>query len=117
MHKCGSASFRRYIAGILAHSKGKSLGIFHDTEVTEQELERREQRDRNMGVERVTAFGMTIPTLKKGKRRLAFSQGSSISPAPVQKYLHHSFQDTYTEVKVSEEKVDTGPLTSVHSLH
>ncbi|KAL6780259.1 hypothetical protein ACKKBF_B13825 [Auxenochlorella protothecoides x Auxenochlorella symbiontica] len=89
----------KYIAGVLAHSKGKSLGLYHDSPVTEEDREARRERDRNMGVEHVDAFGMSIPVRKKGRHHLAFSQGSTLAPASAKTYLSHAFKDHLEDVK------------------
>lgn len=85
---------------MLAHSKGKSLGLYHDSPETAEEKAARMERDKNMGVEHVDAFGMSIPVRKKGRHRLAFSQGSTLSPAPVKSYLSHAFKDHLEDGKV-----------------
>jgi hypothetical protein len=54
-------TFGRYISGMLAQSKGRSLGIFEEHEKTEEELEERRARDAELGVERVEVFGMRCP--------------------------------------------------------
>lgn len=56
-------TFGRYIAGVLAHSKGKALGLYEDREVSEEEREDRRRREEEAGVERVRVFGMKCPAL------------------------------------------------------
>lgn len=99
-HDDNPPNHARYIAGVLAHSKGKSLGLYHDSPVTEEDREARRERDRNMGVEHVDAFGMSIPVRKKGRHHLAFSQGSTLAPASAKTYLSHAFKDHLEDVKV-----------------
>ena len=45
---------------VLAHSKGKKLGLYEEHEVAEEEREAKRQRDEEMGVRRLDAFGMKV---------------------------------------------------------
>ncbi len=49
-----------HTTGIMAHSRGKSLGIYEDKEKTDEQIEARKKRDEEMGVEKVDVFGMKV---------------------------------------------------------
>lgn len=53
----------RWVSGTLAHSKGRSLGVFAEHERSEEEVEARRRRDEEQGVQRVQAFGMKVPAV------------------------------------------------------
>ncbi|GAB4821121.1 hypothetical protein N2152v2_008167 [Parachlorella kessleri] len=86
-------TFGRYVSGLLAHSKGKSLGMYEDHEKTEEEKEARRQHDEEMGVEKVEVFGMKVAAVEEGGERRAVSGGKPIQPGSIQGYLQHSFGD------------------------
>lgn len=48
-----TASYGRWIAGIYAHAKGKNLGMYEETQRTEEERKEQEERDERMGVQKV----------------------------------------------------------------
>ena len=56
-----SLTFGRYVSGILAQSKGRSLGLYEEHEKTDEEREERAARDAQLGVERVEVFGIRCP--------------------------------------------------------
>lgn len=89
----------RYVAGVLAHSKGVSLGMYHDKKLTEEEHGTRAARDENMGVEHAPAFGMSVPLVRRRGKRLAFSQGSAVSAVSVKGYLGRAFQDRLDDAR------------------
>lgn len=49
------------MSGVLAQSKGRSLGLYEEREKSEAEQRERERRDRQLGVQRLDCFGMKIP--------------------------------------------------------
>ena len=100
----------RYIAGMLAHSKGKSLGMFEDKNVPEKERERRREWEESLGVCPVEAFGMRVPTLRSGDQRLAFSQGAVVASEPVDAYLRRSFGDDLDAVKAGLRGLTASPI-------
>ena len=51
---------RDFCTGMMAHSKGKSLGIYEDKEKSEEELEARKKHDAEMGVEKIDVFGLKV---------------------------------------------------------
>lgn len=54
-------TFGRWVSGVLAQSKGRSLGLYEEQEKSEAEQRERERRDRQLGVQRLDCFGMKIP--------------------------------------------------------
>lgn len=84
-------TFGRWISGVMAQSKGRSLGIYEAHEKTEAEKEAKRQRDAALGVQRIDAFGMHIPALKVDGKMFAASEGKVIHPNTVQSYLERSF--------------------------
>lgn len=58
-HNAG-LTFGKAIAGILAHSKGKSIGIYEDKNKSEAEIQEKREQEEEMGVERVSVFGMKV---------------------------------------------------------
>lgn len=48
------------VSGILAQSKGRSLGIYEEKETSEEEAAARRRRDEAAGVRKVSVFGMSL---------------------------------------------------------
>lgn len=53
-------TFGKTISGILAHSKGKSIGIYEDRGKTDEEIQEKKEKEDTMGVERADVFGMKV---------------------------------------------------------
>ena len=63
-HLCQAGlTFGKTISGILAHSKGKSIGIYEDRGKTDEEIKEKEEKEDTMGVERIVVFGMKVSAL------------------------------------------------------
>lgn len=84
-------SFGRYVAGMLAQYKGRALGIFEPTERSSEERAERRRTEERTGVQRAEVFGMRLPCLHIGGRRLAYSRGKAVDPEPVRAYLQRAF--------------------------
>ncbi len=56
------------MSGVLAQSKGRSLGLYEEREKSEAERRERERHDRQLGVQRMDCFGMHIPAAPVGGR-------------------------------------------------
>lgn len=57
-------TFGRVVAGWLAQSKGRRLGIFEEREADEEERGERRGREEQMGVQRLEVFGMKVPAMQ-----------------------------------------------------
>lgn len=81
-------SFGKAIAGLMAQSKGRSLGIYEQPAEEKREERKRERKE----YEKLPVFGMNVPahTTQDG-HRLALESGKQVSPASVASYLHRSF--------------------------
>ena len=76
---------------MLAQSKGRALGIFEPTEPSKEERAERHRKEERAGVQRAEVFGMRLPCLHAGGRRLAYSRGKVVDPEPVRAYLQRAF--------------------------
>lgn len=84
-------SFGRWIAGTLAQSKGRSLGIYEPREKSAAEMQQRQKRDLAMGVRHVDVFGMHVPAVETSHGEVrAVSEGKSIDPGSTVSYLQRS---------------------------
>jgi hypothetical protein len=98
-------TYARWVSGIMAHSKGTSLGLFEDKEVDEEEKEEKKLKREEMGVQKVEIFNIKIPailtTINSSSLLLAIDDKSNkaIDPASVERYLHSSFKDNLSHVK------------------
>ncbi|EFN57989.1 hypothetical protein CHLNCDRAFT_142148 [Chlorella variabilis] len=98
-------TFGRYIAGVLAHSKGKALGLYEDREVSEEEREDRRRREEEAGVERVRVFGMKCPALLVDGQRRAVHESQAIEPSSVQASLRRSLGVRFQDTKAAMEEL------------
>ena len=91
-------TFGRWISGTLAQTKGRSLGIYKETEHSKEEVERRKRKDEALGVQRIPCFGMKIPTIElkdvNPPGHYAVSSGKAIQPESVLSYLQRAFHGT-----------------------
>ncbi len=53
-------TFGKAIAGILAHSKGRSIGIYEDKERDEEAESKKAKEEEESGVKKVDVFGMKV---------------------------------------------------------
>lgn len=56
-------SFGKAIAGIMAHSKGRAIGIYEAHERDDEQQKQQHDKEVAMGVERVDVFGMKVVML------------------------------------------------------
>jgi hypothetical protein len=100
-------TYARWVSGIMAYSKGKSLGLFEDKEVDEEEKEEKKCKREEMGVQKVDIFNIKIPAIKTINKSSGTSlflaidgkSNKAIDPASVERYLHSSFKDNLSHVK------------------
>ena len=104
-------SFGRWISGMLAQIKGRSLGIYQPREKSEEEKASRRRRDARLGaVEQINVFGKRIPAVVKtddddddggggGGKYRAVSEGKPIAPESVEAYLKRSFGAEFVGLK------------------
>lgn len=57
-------TFGKYISGMLAQSKGRSIGIYEDGSKSEEEKAEAQKKEEEAGVQRVDVFGMTVKAVK-----------------------------------------------------
>ena len=57
---CAGNTFGKAIAGILAHSKGRSIGIYEDKEKDEEAESKKARAEQEQGVKKVDVFGMKV---------------------------------------------------------
>ena len=93
----------RWISGVLAQSKGRSLGIFEPHEKTEAEKEARRRRDEQLGVHRIDTFGMHVPVVEKSGKQFAVSEGKPINPDSVYSYLLKAFGGEESTLNAAKE--------------
>ena len=60
---CAALSFGKAIAGLMAHSKGRSIGVYEAHEKDEGEKQAQAEREEALGVQRVEVFGMKVAHL------------------------------------------------------
>ena len=66
---CAGNTFGKAIAGILAHSKGRSIGIYEDKEKDEEAESNKAEEEQEKGVKKVDVFGMKVVGLMPGAWR------------------------------------------------
>jgi hypothetical protein len=90
-------SFGKAISGILAHSKGRRLGVYEDKD---QQDRKRKTKQQQKEKEKFDVFGMRIAgqTTKEGTR-LALQNNKPISPVSVESYLRRAFGPYYEQGK------------------
>lgn len=88
-------SFGKAIAGILAQSKGRRLGVYEDKD---QQDRKRKMKQQQKEKQKFDVFGMKIAgqTTKEGTR-LALQNNKPISPASVESYLRKAFGPYYDQ--------------------
>lgn len=91
----------RWVAGVLAHSKGVSQGMYEPKERTQEEREARKKRDERLGVHHVTVFGMKIPVKEVSGVKRAVSEGKPIEPKAIQTYLKRAFGEDLDSAKMA----------------
>jgi len=94
-------SFGRAVAGLNAHSKGVSLGLFEPTPEAVRERRRQERR----GTTRVSLLGRAVPAMRTPDGLRALSGGRPIAPASVQRYLEAKFGEDLARVRARMEKL------------
>ncbi len=108
-------TYGRWVSGVLAQSKGRSLGIYEPHEKTDAEKEARKRRDEQLGVHRVNTFGMHVPVVtvknNRGGRRggelnYAVSEGKPIDPDTVHTYLVKSFGGKESTLNAAKEAME-----------
>ena len=57
-------TFGKFISGMLAQSKGRSIGIYEDGPKSEEEKAEAKQKEEEAGVQHVDVFGMSIKAVK-----------------------------------------------------
>lgn len=98
-------TFGKEVSGILAQSKGRSLGIYEAKERSEEEDAERAAEEAAAGVQRVDVFGMRLKAVTQDGQRLAYSGGAAIKPGGVQGYLSRAFKDRLGDAKAAMEEL------------
>ncbi|KAL4447265.1 hypothetical protein ABPG77_007298 [Micractinium sp. CCAP 211/92] len=98
-------TFGKEVSGILAQSKGRSLGIYEAKERSEEEEEARAAEEAEAGVQRVDVFGMRLKAVSQGGQQLAYSGGAAIKPGGVQAYLRRAFKERLGDAKAAMEEL------------
>lgn len=106
-------TFGRWVAGVLAQSKGRSLGIYTPKEKTDEMVKAQQRKEVEMGVHRVEAFGMHIPVVGSPGGQLRAVSGekySPLNPRQSESYLSKSlgeegYRDCRQAMKVLAEAV------------
>lgn len=90
-------SFGKAVSGILAHSKGRRLGIYEDKDQQDRKRKRKQQQKEK---EKFDVFGMRIAgQITKEGTRLALQNNKPVSPVSVESYLRRAFGPYYEKVK------------------
>ncbi|KAK9847254.1 hypothetical protein WJX84_000566 [Apatococcus fuscideae] len=93
-------TFGKYISGMLAQSKGRSIGIYEDDSKPEEEKSEAKRKEEEAGVQRVDVFGMSVKAVKVGEElRAAESNNKPSSPKATEGYLQRAFGDRYKDVE------------------
>jgi hypothetical protein len=96
-------TFGRWVAGVLAQSKGRSLGIYSPKEKTDEMVKARQRKEVEMGVHRVEAFGMQIPVVGNpgGQlRAVSDEKYTPLNPLQSESYLSRSLgKDGYRDCR------------------
>lgn len=53
-------SFGKAIAGLMAHSKGRAIGIYEAHDKDDEQRAQQQEKEEAMGVERMDVFGMKV---------------------------------------------------------
>jgi hypothetical protein len=96
-------SYGRYIAGILAQSKGRSLGIFEERDADEHK--QKKQRTTKDYVHFFQHIKVPVQVMSNGDR-VAYESGSdtkTIDPKSVENYLERAFGNRLVDVKEAME--------------
>lgn len=88
------------VAGLNAQSKGRRLGIFHETEKEPKDGKGKPNTDDEQTT-MVTVLGRPVPTIKSADGVRATIKGSAIDPDSVQRYLSQKFGDSFDEVEAA----------------
>jgi hypothetical protein len=97
-----ASTYGKWVAGVLAQSKGRSLGIYEKKELSEEERAAKKRRDEELGVHHVDAFAnMRIPVVDVDGNRLAVSEGRPISPVASKAYIERAFGENLDTVKAA----------------
>lgn len=98
-------TFGKQVSGILAQSKGRSLGIYEEKERSEEEADAHMAKETAAGVQRVDVFGMRLKAVTQDGQRLAYSGGAAIKPGGVQGYLSRAFKGRLDDAKAAMEEL------------
>lgn len=91
-------SFGKAIAGMLAQSKGRSLGIYGEPDETKA------KKKRKVELETFDVFGMSIPAKRTPDGLcLALQSGRPIQPSTVEGYVRNAFGPDYKNVQAAME--------------
>ena len=94
-------TYGRWISGVFAQAKGRSLGIF---EANDDRDEPKAKRRRDENVDYVQVFEhVKIPVVEKNGSRLALSEGKALNPTTVEPYLERAFGSKLVDVKEAME--------------
>lgn len=90
-------SFGKAVSGILAHSKGRRLGVYEDKDQQDRKRKRKQQQKEK---EKFDVFGMRIAgQITKEGTRLALQNNKPVSPVSVESYLRRAFGPYYGHAK------------------
>lgn len=90
-------SFGKAVSGILAHSKGRRLGVYEDKDQQDRKRKRKQQQKEK---EKYDVFGMRIAgQITKEGTRLALQNNKPVSPVSVESYLRRAFGPYYGQAK------------------
>ncbi|GAQ87993.1 hypothetical protein KFL_003920130 [Klebsormidium nitens] len=97
-------TFGKYVSGVFAQSKGKSIGVIEADPEKEAQV-KEAKREQRRGLDKVPVFGMNI-TVKKtpeGQVRALEAGGKPIEPRTVKAYLHRAFKDRLDDAQKAME--------------
>jgi hypothetical protein len=92
-------TFGKAISGMLAHSKGRSIGIYGDKDKSEDEKEEQRHKEEAAGFSKHDVFGMHIKAkdVGNGDVRAKDHEDKVVNPKQVAGYLHRAFGDHYED--------------------
>ena len=95
LSRAAGLTFGKSIAGLLAQSKGRSIGKFEAKETSEEDKAERVKHEEELGVQKCDVFGMKIKAVDAGGelRALDTSTDTAVDPGKVQSYLKRAFGD------------------------
>lgn len=100
-----ACTYGRWVAGMLAQSKGRALGIF-DTPEPSEGTQQKSRAKRRKSESFVDVFGqMRIPVIQVDGKKLAVRDGGAIDPSEVEEYLSRSFGDQFFLVENSMKEL------------